>query len=111
MKNTGTSTTNNISTVQLTTIDSNINFGTSATTGYDEWSNFPTLIKAVEVGETIEFIYKQTSNISYLGIYPQGSPRERVFKIVFSCKNGKWNKSEPIFGVIIPPSDEEYEFD
>lgn len=70
------------------------------------WSN-PTLIKAIEVGETIEFIYKQTSNVQYGYL----SPKERVFKVVYSCKDGKWNKSEPIYGEIIPATEEHYDFD
>lgn len=85
-----------------------MNTGTSVT-NFNQW-NEPTLIKVEEIGETIEFIYKQTSMISYT-VYPLPSPEERVFKIVFSCKNGKWNKSEPIYGTIIPATDEDYDFD
>ena len=84
-----------------------MNTGTS-TSVFNQW-NEPTFIKAIEVGETIEFIYKQTSMISYT-ILPR-EPEQRVFKIVFSCKNGKWNKSEPIYGNIIPATDEYYDFD
>lgn len=67
----------------------------------------PILIKTEEVGETIEFIYKQTSRI-YVGLF---SPKERVFKVVYSCKDGKWNKSKPIYGKIIPATEEQYDFD
>lgn len=84
-----------------------MNTGTS-TSAFNQW-NEPTFIKAIEVGETIEFIYKQTSMISYTISSP--SPEERIFKIVFSCKNGKWNKSEPIYGTIIPATGEDYDFD
>ena len=87
----------------------NSNGTTTATTSIDMWS-LPVFIKALEVGETVEFIYKQSSMISYT-TYPSTSPSDRVFKIVFSCINGKWNKSEPIYGKIIPPSEESYEFD
>ena len=85
-----------------------MNTGTS-TSVLNQW-NEPTFIKAIEVGETIEFIYRQTSMISYT-VYPQRPPDERVFKIVYSCKGGKWNKSEPIYGTIIPATDEDYDFD
>ena len=85
-----------------------MNTGTS-TTNFNQW-NEPTFIRVEEVGETIEFIYKQTSMISYT-VYPQRPPEERVFKIVYSCKDGKWNKSEPIYGTIIPATDEDYDFD
>ena len=85
-----------------------MNTGTS-TSVFNQW-NEPTFIKAIEFGETIEFIYRQTSMISYT-VYPQRPPEERVFKIVYSCRNGKWNKSEPIYGTIIPATDEDYDFD
>lgn len=67
-------------------------------------------IEAKEVGETIEFIFKQTSNIVY-GVYPPLQPEEKIFKIVYSCIDGKWNKSKPIYGRIIFPTPERYEFD
>jgi len=76
---------------------------------YDPWSE-PIRIKVNEVGESIEFIYKQTSLVTYT-IYPPNSPQERVFKIIYSCIDGKWNKSERIYGEIIPASNEYYEFE
>ena len=39
-----------------------------------------------------------------------GMVQPNVFKIVFSCIDGKWNKSDRIYGKIIPPSEESYEF-
>lgn len=70
----------------------------------------PIFIEAKEVGKTIEFIYKQISNIAFT-LYPSPPPEERVFKIVYSCKKGKWHKSEPIYGKIKPAQEEYYEFD
>jgi hypothetical protein len=81
----------------------------TGTTIIDQW-NFPTLIKTEEVGESIEFIYKQSPMFAYT-TFPSTQPPDRVFKIVFSCKDGKWNKSEPIYGQIVPATDEYYEFD
>ena len=84
---------------------------TGSTTGtsiFDQWS-LGTLIKTEEVGESIEFIYRQSPMFSYT-TYPPTQPPDRVYKIVFSCKDGKWNKSEPIYGQIIPATDEDYEF-
>ena len=63
-----------------------------------------------EVGETIEMIYTQTSSFSRTGGLPPYHD-ERAVKIVFSCVDGKWNKSEPIFGKIIPSQDEYFEFE
>jgi aromatic ring-opening dioxygenase LigB subunit len=73
------------------------------------WSN-PERVEVNEVGETIEMIYKQTSMLTYT-VYPSPPPEVRVFKIVYSCVDGKWNKSEPIFGKIIPLQDEYFEFE
>lgn len=71
--------------------------------------NSPVFIECNEVGKTVEMIYKETSKVVYT-TYPVLNPETRVFKIVFSCKKGKWHKSDRIYGQIIPPSDEYYEF-
>ena len=66
--------------------------------------------EANEAGETIEMIYTQSSLYSRTGGLPPYFD-ERVVKIVYSCKDGKWNKSEPIYGKIIPMENEYYEFE
>lgn len=78
-------------------------------TSDNNWSK-PIIISIEEVDETIEFIYKQTSNICFT-TFPSTSPEPRISKVIFSCKDGKWNKSEPIYGKIIPAKDETYDFD
>lgn len=94
-------------TTTITTITAEgINTGTIKFSGM--W-NVPTLECVYEVGETIEMIYKQTSQFSRTGGLPPYSD-DRVFKIIYSCKDGKWNKSEPIYGKIIPSQDEYFEF-
>jgi hypothetical protein len=65
--------------------------------------------EANEVGETIEMIYTQTSQCYRTGGMPPYND-ERAIKIVYSCINGKWNKSEPIIGKIIPAQEEYFEF-
>jgi hypothetical protein len=52
----------------------------------------------------------QTSMLTYT-VYPSPPPEVRVFKIVYSCVDGKWHKSEPIFGKIIPSQSEYFEFE
>lgn len=84
----------------------------SAYSVYQVWSP-PEMIKAVEYSDRVEFIYKQIKDphITYAVTWPV--PHEqRVFKIVFSCVDGKWNKSEPIYGRIVPAQSipEYYEF-
>ena len=81
--------------------------GTTAHAGL--WN--PMVFKEVnEVGETIEMIYTQTSSFSRTGGLPPYHD-ERAVKIVFSCVDGKWHKSEPIFGKIIPSQSEYFEFE
>jgi len=85
------------------------NFNSTNSTYISIW-NHPELISATEKGETIEMIYKQTSNIYRTGGLPPYNDT-RIFKIVYSCVDGKWNKSEPIYGKAIPSQEESYEFD
>lgn len=65
------------------------------------------LIDTIEGDDFIELVYIQdppywisSSNIS-----------KQVFKIKYSCVDGKWNKSQPIYGKHIPASGESYEFE
>ena len=81
----------------------------SQNTFFNPWLP-PVFIEANEVGETIEFIYKETSSVTYTTGY-QIEPSSRVYKIVFSCQKMQWHKSEPIYGRIIPPEDETFEFE
>lgn len=80
------------------------------TSGTNLWST-PERIEVNEVGQTIEMIYHQTSLVHYSTspLDPNQSHR-RVFKIIYSCVHGKWHKSEPIYGKIIPAQSESYEF-
>ncbi len=59
--------------------------------------NLPERLEVNEIGDTIEMIYKETSMVTFT-VYPSPPPQERIFKIVYSCKDGKWNKSERIYG-------------
>lgn len=88
----------------------NLTVGNSSDTStFNTW-NTPIFIKSNEVGESIEFIYTETSMITYT-VHPSPPPEVRCFKIVYSCKDGKWNKSDRIYGEIISAQDESYEFD
>lgn len=78
----------------------------TGTTSFNEWSN-PQLMQTIELQDCIELVYKQNPLMgNNWGSFPS-----RVYKIVFSCIDGKWHKSEPIFGEIISPKDESYEFE
>lgn len=80
-----------------------------STTQSNNW-NTPFRVDVIEKSDCIEFVYKEVSMMTYT-VYPSTPPEERVFKIVFSCKDGKWHKSDRIYGNIIPSQDEYYEFD
>lgn len=70
--------------------------GTGGTTAGFMWSA-PTRLQVNERIDSIEMIYEETSLIS-LAVHPPRPPEKRYFKIVFSCVDGKWNKSEKIYG-------------
>lgn len=80
---------------------------TSTATFLTNTWNIPERMEVCEYPDRIELIYKQTSVITN-GL---GYTEERTFKIVFSCVDGKWHRSEPIFGEIIPAQPEHYSFD
>ena len=80
----------------------------SGTTTISTWSDAER-VQVIEFADKIEFIYKETS-LMQLGVYPPRSPQQRVFKIIFSCVEGNWNKSERIYGNIIPSTSESYSF-
>lgn len=82
---------------------------TITTGGLNEWSE-PKRICITEYHDRIEMIYKERSMVSYLS-FSSPEPEERVFKIVFSCKDGKWHKSDRIYGEIEPAAEERYYFD
>jgi len=64
--------------------------------------NYPQIISVVVLEDNITIIYKKTSNVTTL--------HTMVYKIIYSCKEGKWNVSQPIYGKIIPAQEEHYEF-
>jgi hypothetical protein len=54
--------------------------------------------------DSIEIIYNE------FPVYPTNLSTNRVFKIIYSCEDGKWNGSDKIYGTIIPATHETYEF-
>ena len=87
--------------------DGNRTYGTTAF--FNHWQNAQR-VSVHEVGDTIEMVYIEVSNVT-LAVYPPRPPARRVYKVIYSCKDGKWNKSEKIYGEIIPAQDEQYEFE
>lgn len=67
----------------------------------------PELISTLVKKDSIELIYKQEVEQifeTFLNMKPI------VYKVIYSCKNGKWHESERIYGEIIPATEEHYEF-
>lgn len=82
-----------------------INSSTSTDPTNSEWFA-PERIKVIEYPDKLEIIYKEIRKI----IYNNSGFETRVFKIVYSCVDGKWNKSDRIYGKILPPQEESYIF-
>jgi len=82
---------------------------TSTSLTYNMWG-MPERVEVNEYQDHIEMIFKETSNITYT-VWPPRPSDERCYKIIFSCVDGKWNKSEPIYGKIISAQPETYEFE
>ena len=80
-------------------------------TAYINTWSAPTRLEVIELNDSIEMIYEETSLVT-LTIYPSPSPplQKRYFKIVFSCVDGKWNKSERIYGRKVE-KEEYFQFD
>jgi hypothetical protein len=73
-----------------------INYKNTGTAQLNHWSE-STRLQVNELPDSIEMIYEETPNIA-LSVYPPRPPEKRYFKIIFSCVDGKWNKSERIYG-------------
>lgn len=78
----------------------------SSTAWLNQWSE-PTLVETIVKDESIELIYFQYPTVTFSY---HSAPKNICFKIIYSCIDGKWNKSEPIYGEVIPASKETYEF-
>ncbi len=84
-------------------IDTGISTGTAC---FDPWSE-PYLIDTIVDKGCIELIYRQDSTITYV---INIEPYIKIFKVIYSCKNGKWHESKRIEGSYISARDETYEF-
>ncbi len=75
----------------------------------DPWGD-PYLIDTIVNNKSIELVYRQDSQFTYTTIGIDLDPDIKIFKVIYSCKKGKWHKSEKIKGQYISASDETYEF-
>ena len=75
------------------------------TTSYDTWG-VPFLVDVLKGNDYVCLIYKQESSM----IYCSGYRETRAIKETDSVVDGKW-KVDVVYGKVIPPQDETYEFD
>lgn len=68
------------------------------------------LIDVIENENSVELVYSQMLNITFTTALGINENHPQIFKIIYSIKNGKWHKSEPIIGTYIPANEEGYEF-
>jgi hypothetical protein len=85
-----------VTTTNAAAVHTNITW-TGSIDSFTSWSE-PFRVDVIDTGHSIEMIYVQHRiNRIWSGEIPQ-NPERRVFKIVYSCVNGEWHKSEPIYG-------------
>ena len=72
---------------------------------FNSW-NAPERVSVTEFLDRIEMVFIETSAISNF----TKAPERRVFKVIFSCVDGKWNKSSRIYGTIQEAVGEKYTF-
>ena len=80
----------------------------SGTVNIDQYG-YPKIIDTLVFSDKVEVVYRREPYMSYTS-YPPITPEPQIYKIVFSCKNGKWHQSEKIMGRFIPASNEGYQF-
>lgn len=94
------------------TSNTNFAFASSSSSGgttvnINPWGHSE-FVEFIEYSARIEVFYKQHRMINS---WPPPTDQERVYKIIFSCKDGVWHKSNPIYGKIIPAQSEYFEFE
>jgi len=79
------------------------------TVGKAEWSE-PELVDVDEGENYLALTYTQAMVSSFYSYTPNIhiDNERRVYKIIYSCRGGKWHKSDKIYGKIIPPTKEAY---
>lgn len=83
-------------------------FGMHPGTSAMAWTtrDVPKIVHTEVWHDQIEVFYRQTSIVS-----SGGDPLpDRVYKIVYSCKDGKFHASDPIEGAVAPAQGERYLF-
>jgi hypothetical protein len=80
------------------------NTTTNTNLAYIFGTQINTILETNVFDDSIEIIYNE------FPVYPTNLSTNKVFKIIYSCEDGKWNVSDKIYGTIIPATHETYEF-
>lgn len=67
------------------------------------------LMDTIVYDDRVELIYKETEMFAFTA-NPVQYPEPKVYKVVYSCKKGKFHESERIYGHYLKPSGEGYSF-
>ncbi len=70
------------------------------------------LIDHYEDGDSLVMVYRQDPNCTYAGSVGVStySYDPVIYKIVYSVKDGKWHRSDAIYGTFVHAVEEGYEF-
>jgi len=89
--------------------DTTLGGTTTSTTSTLEQYTAPELIDVHEKSESVELIFRQYLQYNlWGGVQPK--QETKIFKIIYSVVDGKWHRSDPIPGKVVPAQKESYEF-
>lgn len=109
---TGTITINSGSTSNHNLLygDGIITSGSATTWTYnniDQWTE-PNLVEVDEGENYLALTYTEDRVSNFYNATSGSVESRRVYKVIYSCRGGKWHKSEKIYGKIVPPTKETY---
>lgn len=109
---TGTITINSGSTSNHNLLygDGIITSGSATTWTYnniDQWTE-PNLVEVDEGENYLALTYTEDRISNFYNATSDSVESRRVYKVIYSCRGGKWHKSEKIYGKIVPPTKETY---
>jgi hypothetical protein len=73
----------------------------------DQWTE-PNLVEVDEGENYLALTYTEDRISNFYNATSGSIESRRVYKVIYSCRGGKWHKSEKIYGKIVPPSKETY---
>ena len=81
----------------------------TGTSNFEQYT-YPYIIDTIVNDGSIEIVYRQDPTFTFTTGFCDAQPDPKIYKIIYSCKKGKWHQSEKIEGNFVPSSGESYEF-